>query len=185
MAVLETIVNLDNGTVMNIDESYVDKVIRDAELSQGFEFDATQLDVIRGSLNKPVVLITGKAGTGKTSITRALLDIYTYNNMEIRCCALSAKAAQRITEATGYKASTIHRLLKYQQDSDSSIEEQFKYNSHNPLPIDVLFIDEFSMINVPLALSILSAVKQGTRVIICGDNRQLPPIGYGNVFNDL
>lgn len=185
MAVLETVVNLDNGTVMNIDESYVDKVIRDAELSQGFEFDATQLDVIKGSLNKPVVLITGKAGTGKTSITRALLDIYTYNNMEIRCCALSAKAAQRITEATGYKASTIHRLLKYQQDSDSSIEEQFKYNSHNPLPIDVLFIDEFSMINVPLALSILSAVKQGTRVIICGDNRQLPPIGYGNVFNDL
>lgn len=185
MAVLETVINLNNGTVMNIDESYVDKVIRDAELSQGFEFDATQLDVIRGSLNKPVVLITGKAGTGKTSITRALLDIYTYNNMEIRCCALSAKAAQRITEATGYKASTIHRLLKYQQDSDSSIEEQFKYNSHNPLPIDVLFIDEFSMINVPLALSILSAVKQGTRVIICGDNRQLPPIGYGNVFNDL
>ena len=106
---------VNNGTVMNIDESYVDKVIRNAELSQGFEFDATQLDVIRGSLNKPVVLITGKAGTGKTSITRALLDIYTYNNMQIRCCALSAKAAQRITEATGYKASTIHRLLKYQQ----------------------------------------------------------------------
>lgn len=185
MAVLETVVNLDNGTVMNIDESYVDKIIQNTELKQGFKFDTTQLDVIRGSLNKPVVLITGKAGTGKTSITRALLDIYTYNNMEIRCCALSAKAAQRITEATGYEASTIHRLLKYQQDSDSSTEEQFKYNSHNPLPVDVLFIDEFSMINVPLALSILSAVKQGTRVIICGDNRQLPPIGYGNVFNDL
>lgn len=187
VSILNAITNLSNNTVNGIDEKYVNHIIEKTELEQGFNFDDTQLSVIKNSLNKPVVLIAGKAGTGKTSITRALLDIYSYNNMEIRCCALSAKAAQRITEATGYKASTIHRLLQYknQGDSKNNSEEQFFYNTNNPLNVDVLFIDEFSMINVPLALSLLSAVKQGTRVVICGDNRQLPPIGYGNVFNDL
>ena len=107
-----------------------------------------------------------------------MLSIFSENSLKVSCCALSAKAAQRITEATGFPASTIHRLLQCQGD-------EFSHNKLNPLPCDVLLVDEFSMINTKIALSLMSAVKEGTRVIICGDNRQLPPIGYGNIFNDL
>lgn len=87
-------------------------------------------------------------------------------------------AAQRITEATGFEASTIHRLLCYNRDG-------FEYNTQNRLPCDVLFVDECSMINSYLFEALVSAVKTGKKIIMCGDNRQLPPIGYGNIFGDL
>lgn len=158
-------------------ENY-DEIIKRVEKEQGFNFNDEQIEVINRAINQPVVLITGKAGSGKTSITKALLSIFSENSLNVSCCALSAKAAQRITEATGFPASTIHRLLQCQGD-------EFSHNKLNPLPCDVLLVDEFSMINTKIALVLMSAVKEGTRVIICGDNRQLPPIGYGNIFNDL
>lgn len=158
-------------------ENY-DEIIKRVEKEQGFNFNDEQIEVINQAINQPVVLITGKAGSGKTSITKALLSVLSENSLKVSCCALSAKAAQRITEATGFPASTIHRLLQCQGD-------EFSYNKLNPLPCDVLLVDEFSMINTKIALSLMSAVKEGIRVIICGDNRQLPPIGYGNIFNDL
>lgn len=161
------------------DNDTINKGIAKAEQEQGFQFDKQQIDLINKAIIQSVVFITGKAGTGKTTITRALLNICKLKQLSINCCALSAKAAQRITEATGFKASTIHRMLEFQG------EQGFKFNEDNPLQCDVLLIDEFSMVNIPLALSVFKAVKEGTQVIICGDNRQLPPIGYGNAFNDL
>ncbi len=150
--------------------------IKEAEKEQGFIYTDEQRDYIKTACEANVILITGGAGCGKTTLLRALIKIY--KNYSICCCSLSAKAAQRITEATGHTASTIHRLLGYNQND-------FSYNSENRLPQDVVIVDEASMINVSLFYSLLSAIKEGAKVIICGDDGQLPPIGYGNVFHDL
>lgn len=154
----------------------VEAGIKEAEAEQGFTLSDEQNEIVRNAVHDNVVIISGKAGTGKTTIARALLKIY--KNYTIACCALSAKAAQRITEATGFPASTIHRLLGSQGTS-------FTFNHDMPLRQNVIFVDECSMINSSLFLSLLSAIREGSKVILCGDNRQLPPIGYGNIFSDL
>lgn len=154
----------------------IDVGIKEAEEAQGFDFTGEQKEKIVESTKSNVVLISGKAGTGKTTIARALLAIY--KNYSISCCALSAKAAQRITEATGYPASTIHRLLQSQGT-------KFLRCHDNPLDADVILVDECSMINSEIFLALVTAIREGSKVILCGDNRQLPPIGYGNIFSDL
>lgn len=150
--------------------------ITQAEKEQGFNFTDEQKSIITKACSSNVVLISGLAGTGKTTVLRALITIY--KNYSISCCALSAKAAQRITEATNCPASTIHRLLGYNKIG-------FKYNADNRLEADIIVLDEASMVNVPIFVALLSAIKEGAKVIICGDDGQLPPIGYGNVFHDL
>ena len=150
--------------------------IKKAEQEQGFSLTDEQKEIVEKATHDNVVIISGKAGTGKTTIARALLKIY--KNYTIGCCALSAKAAQRITEATGYPASTIHRLLGAQGMG-------FTYNHEMPVAYDIIFVDECSMINSEIFYSLLSAVREGSKIILCGDNRQLPPIGYGNIFSDL
>ena len=157
----------------NID---VEKAIKESEEQQGFEFTDEQKDVIKKATEENVIVISGLSGTGKTTITRAILN--TYKNYSIGCAALSAKASQRITEATGFPASTIHRMLGWDGKG-------FIHNYNNPLPYDVILIDECSMISANIFYSLVSAVKQGCKVIMCGDNGQLPPIGYGNIYNDL
>lgn len=154
----------------------IPKGIKQAENEQGFEYTDEQKTYIKKACESNVVLISGLAGTGKTTILRALLKIY--QNYSIGCCALSAKAAQRITEATGHKASTIHRLLKFNKIG-------FGYNKQNRLLYDVVLLDEASMVNIPIFYALVSAVKEGAKIIICGDDGQLPPIGYGNIFHDL
>lgn len=154
----------------------IEKGIEEAEKEQGFEYTEEQKQHIRQLCQTNVNLLSGLAGTGKTTILRALLKIY--KNYSLGCCALSAKAAQRITEATNCPASTIHRLLGFDLFG-------FRYNAQERLPYDVVVLDEASMVNVPIFLALVSAIKEGAKVIICGDDGQLPPIGYGNVFHDL
>lgn len=156
----------------------IDKGIEEAENKQGFKYTEEQADVIRRVCNSNVSLYTGKSGTGKSSILRAITTIYSNAHYSIACCALSAKAAQRITETTNRSASTIHRLLGWNN-------HDFKYNAESRLPYDVIIVDESSMLNTALFLSLLQAVKEGARIILCGDDGQLPPIGEGNVFHDL
>lgn len=160
------------------DDDIKDGILQ-AEKEQGFDLTEEQRKVVKESLNDNVCIISGKAGTGKSTISRALLNIYKHANYTVSCCALSAKAAQRITEATGFPSSTIHRLLC------ANPQNGFEYNHDNPLEADVILIDECSMINSYIYHSIVSAVKEGAKIIMCGDNRQLPPIGYGNIFGDL
>lgn len=164
---------------LKLSEKDIEEGITQAETEQGFKLTEEQKEVVKKSLNDNVCVITGKAGTGKSTISRALLNIYKHANYEIACCALSAKAAQRITEATGFPASTIHRLLGMNPANG------FIHNHDNPLSADIILIDECSMINSYIYHAIICAVKEGAKVIMCGDNRQLPPIGYGNIFSDL
>lgn len=161
------------GTKFNIN---IDEGIKTAEQEQGFEYTDEQKKEIIKACQSPIVLITGRAGTGKSSILRGLVKIY--QNYSIAACALSAKAALRITEATGLKASTIHRLLGFNHTD-------FLYNSEHRLQNDIVILDEASMVNTKLFLALLSAIKEGSKVIMVGDDGQLPPIGAGNVFHDL
>ena len=171
--------NKENTKIYLDDMERINKCIKLVEQEQGFQYTQEQRDVIFKALDSNLTIISGKAGTGKTSITRGILKVYKEFNYSISACALSAKAAQRIKEATGFEASTIHRLLGAQG------LKEFTYNYNNPLPTDVILVDEASMINAQLFLDLLQAVDFNTRLIICGDHMQLPPIGYGNVFSDI
>jgi exodeoxyribonuclease V alpha subunit len=162
-----------------INQEDIDNGIKEAEWEQGFELSIEQKEVIKDAVNHNVVVISGKAGVGKTCLARALLKIYKNKNKIIGAAALSAKASQRITEATGFPASTIHRLL------GAKGLNKFEFNHDNPLPYEVVLADEGSMNNARIMYDLISALKPGSRLIISGDNRQLPPIGFGNIFSDL
>lgn len=177
MSILDILKNLDNYEQKEQKfEINIEKGISKAEEEQGFKYTEEQRQEIIKACNNSVVLITGRAGTGKSSILRGLVSIY--RNYSIGACALSAKAAIRITEATGLSASTIHRLLGYNKLG-------FCYNLTNRLPHDIIILDEASMVNASLFYSLLSAIKEGGKIIIVGDDGQLPPIGCGNIFHDL
>lgn len=157
----------------------IDLAISQTEEEQGFKYTDEQREIIVASVKNDTAIISGKAGTGKTSIKKAIYRIYKNKEFSIMACALSAKAAQRITEATGHPAMTIHRMLGAQGLNE------FTYNHDNPLPADVVDLDEASMVNARLFYDLLCAINIGTRIIISGDHMQLPPIGYGNVFSDI
>jgi exodeoxyribonuclease V alpha subunit len=126
-------------------------------------------------------ILCGYAGTGKSTISKIILDFYKeyfFDENDIVTCAFTGMASKRIKEITGYKASTIHSLLGYKQNG-------FNFNKDNPLPYKVILIDEASMINLGLFYSLLKAISLNTVVIMVGDDAQLPPIGEGNVFSDL
>ena len=166
-------------TTINISDEAIELAIKHAEEEQGFDYVIEQLDTIHKSLHRTVSLITGKAGTGKTSIMRAIVKAYMENNYMMTASALSAMAAQRITEATEFPAMTIHRTLGCQGLNE------FTYNKDNHMITDIAFLDEGSMVNASLFLHWLEAIGDNTRIIISGDHKQLPPIGFGNVFSDL
>lgn len=166
-------------TDIYISDKNIELAIRHAEEEQGFDYVVEQLDTIKKSLHRTISLITGKAGTGKTSIMRAIVKAYTENNFTLTASALSAMAAQRITEATEFPAMTIHRTL-----GCIGLNE-FTFNKNNHMITSVAFLDEGSMVNASLFLHWLEAIDDNTRIIISGDHKQLPPIGFGNVFSDL
>lgn len=166
-------------TDINISDEKIEQAIKHAEEEQGFAYVIEQLDTIKKSLHRTISLITGKAGTGKTSIMRAIVKAYTENQFTLTASALSAMAAQRITEATSFPAMTIHRTL-----GCMGLNE-FSFNKDNHMITSVAFLDEGSMVNASLFLHWLEAIDDNTRIIISGDHKQLPPIGFGNVFSDL
>lgn len=168
-----------NGKKPEVSDNEIAQVISEVEKEEGFSFSDEQRDGIYKALPAMVTLLSGEAGTGKTTLLKPLIRYYQKNNMSIAACALSAKAAQRIQEATGLQSKTIHRLLQAQGLG------KFLHDSQNPLPFDVIILDEASMVNAGLFYDFLVAVRPGTKLIICGDHMQLPPIGYGNIFSDL
>lgn len=157
----------------------IGQVIAEVEKEEGFTFSEEQNKGIYTALQTNVVLISGEAGTGKTTLLKPIIRCYKKRNYSIAACALSAKAAQRIQEATELEARTIHRLLEAQG------VDSFMHDANNPLPIDVVLLDEASMVNAGLFYQLLLAIRPGTKIIISGDHMQLPPIGYGNIFSDL
>jgi len=150
--------------------------VKKVEEKQGFEFTEEQKSAIKLSLDNHVMALTGLAGAGKTSTANGICSLY--DDYNILACALSGKASVRITEATGLPACTIHRALGYQNG-------EFIYDKHNKLAVDIVLIDEATMINGTLFLSLLEAIPSGAKVIIMGDVQQLTPIGNCQVFADI
>lgn len=153
-----------------------ESIVSNVEDEQGFIFTNEQRSAIKLSLDNHVMALTGLAGAGKTSTANGVCSLY--DNYNILACALSGKASVRITEATGLPASTIHRALGYQNG-------KFMFNKLNKLAVDIVLIDEATMINGTLFLSLLEAIPSGAKVIIMGDVQQLTPIGNCQVFADI
>jgi len=145
-----------------------------------------QMEAFVLAMKHPVFILTGAPGTGKTYLLRRIIEQYTAWNKRIALAAPTGKAAKRMTEMIGVPAMTIHRLLgpePYQWKGE--IKFGFSYGIKNPLPNDVVVIDEFSMVDISLAASLFRAINQGTRVLIVGDHYQLPSVGPGAVLRDL
>ena len=172
------LLELGNEKPLKVEQKHIDRGLEETEKFLGFKLNDEQMGVVHQALTNNVNVISGKAGVGKTTVSTAILNIYAQAGYSIACAALSAKAAQRITEATGFPASTIHRLLEY-------TPEGFKINENRKLCHQVLLVDECSMINSSLFLQVVKSVAKGAKLVMCGDNRQLPPIGAGNIFSDL
>jgi exodeoxyribonuclease V alpha subunit len=160
--------------IQNIEEE-----ILFAELDLGITLEKAQADAVRTALESQVCIITGGPGTGKTTITKTIVEILEGAGLSVHLAAPTGKAARRMSEVTGRPATTIHRMLGRQRAGE------FEVNEHNQLETDVLVVDEASMVDVLLCFAVLKAVKFTTRLLIVGDVDQLPSVGAGKVLNDL
>lgn len=149
----------------------------------GIEYAPEQKRAIKLAVSNGVTIITGGPGTGKTTVIKAILNIFSASGISFMLCAPTGRAAKRMSEASGNEAKTIHRLLETRFNSKG--EQTFARDVHNPLPYNALIVDEVSMVDVLLMESLLSAVRDGTYLILIGDSDQLPPVGAGNVLADL
>jgi exodeoxyribonuclease V alpha subunit len=178
---------------LNIDFSRaridIDSAVRMVEDRDGIELAQSQIEAIRKTVGRGVAVITGGPGTGKTTIINVLLKIYESYKMSISLAAPTGRAAKRITEATGYGAQTIHRLLELTggapDDDSNGATYTFLRNEDNPLEADVIILDEVSMVDSGIFYSLLKAITPGTRLILVGDSNQLPSVGPGNVLRDI
>lgn len=164
-----------------------DKLMDDIEEKEEITLDDSQRSAIRNSVNNGVAVITGGPGTGKTTTINALIKIFESVKMEIMLGAPTGRAAKRITEATGYTAQTIHRMLELSGGNPENGDNGYSFarNSANPLETDVIIIDEMSMVDSGIFYSLLQAVMPGTRLVLVGDSNQLPSVGPGNVLKDI
>lgn len=151
------------------------------ESNLGLKLAIEQRNAVKTALTNGLSIITGGPGTGKTMIQRAILDIYRRQNPDkkICCCAPTGRAARRMTQATGFGASTIHRALGLMADEDGA------YDEPKELDADLLLVDEVSMLDVYLAGNLLGAVKKGAQVVFIGDADQLPSVGPGAVLSEM
>jgi len=140
---------------------------------------AEQQAAIRSALRHPLSVLTGGPGTGKTTAIKALITVLEAGRKRYALAAPTGRAAKRLSEATGRPASTIHRLLGF------SPKDGFKHNAENPLPIDLLVLDEVSMLDLILANHLLKALETGTHLLLVGDVDQLPSVGAGDVLRDV
>lgn len=162
----------------------VDQLILATEAETGTMLSENQKYAVKASISNGVSVITGGPGTGKTTIINTIMNIFDHSGFRAAIAAPTGRAAKRITETSGYDASTIHRLLEYYyNESDDTM--RFGKNGEDPLDYDAIIIDEASMIDILLMNGLLNAIPPGTRLIIVGDADQLPSVGAGNVLRDI
>ncbi len=179
-----------NLQVSHESEKSLEDRIKRIEKRRGIELDELQRKAAASSAGNGVVIITGGPGTGKTTTINTIIEYYAEEQMEIVLAAPTGRAAKRMTEATGYQASTIHRLLGMGggaplEDRGEKTRLHFDKNADNPIEADAIIIDEMSMVDMHLFASLLKAVIPGTHLILVGDSSQLPSVGPGQVLRDL
>jgi len=172
------IFELSTGVKKRLDLD-TEEFIREYDRKMNTRLSPEQEEALRHAGGKAgLLVITGLPGTGKTSVCKAILDLYDRGGMEYRLCAPTGRAAERLGEATGRTAKTIHRLLGY---NGTAIE----HGKRNRLECDAILVDESSMVDIGLFNSLLEAVRKGTRIVLIGDTAQLPSVGPGNVLCDV
>lgn len=170
------------------DEEMMEKRINRIEKETGTRLDEMQKQAVAAAASHGLFILTGGPGTGKTTTINTIIRYFEEEGAELRLAAPTGRAAKRMTEATGYEAQTIHRLLELNGMPEEEQEGRvvhFDRNSENPLEADVIIIDEMSMVDIALMHSLLLAVTAGTRLILVGDENQLPSVGPGNVLRDI
>lgn len=156
------------------------------EKNTGTLLDEIQREAVIEAACSGLMILTGGPGTGKTTTINAMIQYFASEGLDIYLAAPTGRAAKRMTETTGYEACTIHRLLEL----NGAVEEdspnvRFERNASNPLEADVVIIDEVSMVDIHLMHALLCALVPGTRLILVGDQNQLPSVGPGSVLRDL
>jgi len=157
----------------------VDKAIEKLQREQGLVYDDLQKEAIKSAAGSRFMVLTGGPGTGKTTITMAIIRIFKQMNRRVMLAAPTGRAAKKMSEATGMEAKTVHRLLEY------SPAGGYQKHSENPLACDVLVVDEASMLDIVLAYHLFRAVPEHAVVVLVGDVDQLPSVGPGNVLRDI
>lgn len=156
------------------------EAISQAEKILGLSLSSEQRLAVEYAATYPLLIITGGPGCGKTTIIKALTLLFEKNGLSFALAAPTGRAAQRMSQVCSAPASTIHRLLKF-----DPLSARFVFNDRNPLPHDAIIIDEASMVDLPLARDLFSAISERCTLILVGDKDQLPSVGPGRVFNDL
>ncbi len=172
------------ATCFDKDPEDLDERIAGFEEEEGLRLDPQQREAVRQAVMNGLLVITGGPGTGKTTIIKCIIRLLMKYGHKIALAAPTGRAAKRMSEATGFEAKTIHRLLEIGYTSDES-ELLFQRNEDNPIEADVVIIDEMSMVDILIMNHLLKAVRAGTRVILVGDADQLPSVGAGSVLLDI
>ena len=171
---------------LSSNESAVAEKIEQLADREGIALDDLQLKAIVNAVTNGVAVITGGPGTGKTTIINLIIKYIDSQSLDFYLAAPTGRAAKRMTETTGYEASTIQRLLHLTPGSADDLKGfSFEKNEDDPLEADVIIIDEMSMVDVQLFNALLKAISIGTRLVLVGDTNQLPSVGPGSVLKDV
>jgi exodeoxyribonuclease V alpha subunit len=165
--------------VSRIDPDKISKAVAREEARQSLTLSQEQREAVESACGHKVSIITGGPGTGKTTITRVVVRALKALGLKISLAAPTGRAAKRLAEATGFAATTLHRLLRYQPATG------FEFNEEKKLSADVMVVDEVSMLDCGLCLSLLRALPLTCRLVFVGDENQLPSVGAGNVLGDM
>ena len=170
----------------DLDEESFQERLEKIRKSEKLDLDVKQRTAVLEAARNGLFILTGGPGTGKTTTINTMIHFFEGLGMEIRLAAPTGRAAKRMTETTGYEAQTIHRLLEVSGNPEEAhAESGFSRNKENPLETDVIIIDEMSMVDLPLMHALLEAISVGTRLILVGDQNQLPSVGPGSVLKDM
>ncbi len=169
----------------NIDR--VRKILDNITRESGMDPDELQYRAVIEAIQNGLFILSGGPGTGKTTTINMIIRYFEHEGCDIYLGAPTGRAAKRITEATGYEARTIHRMLELNGalSDDDKRNVRFEKNEENPLEADVVIIDEMSMVDIQLFQALLKAITPGTRLILVGDVNQLPSVGPGQVLRDV
>lgn len=177
---------LDLNIKDSVSQEEMEDKIRKIEKRENIFLDEMQRRAVMEAVNNGLTIITGGPGTGKTTTINTIIEYFDGEGLDILLAAPTGRAAKRMTEATGYQAQTIHRMLELSAALDENGPgNSFGRNEENPLEADVVIIDEMSMVDIQLMYSLLKAVTVGMRLILVGDVNQLPSVGPGNVLKDM
>lgn len=160
-----------------------EKEIEAIEQRKGISFESKQKEAILTAVNKGLLVLTGGPGTGKTTTLNGILELFEKKKLRVLLAAPTGRAAMRMSEVTGRQAKTVHRLLEVEWGEGD--RQRFTRNMENPLEADAVIVDELSMIDTHVFAALLDALPLGCRLVMVGDSDQLPPVGAGNVLQDI